>query len=218
MLELQRAFRVWSRYAEERCRKPSTEATIDEVTTTSLDEGGASGGRDPMPLSSADEYFINMTTRQILDRADLPISSVEDLHPPPPLPVPYFGHKDSRAIAKIWILTRAAPDIAENVLEFLDRVGPNHNGHKMAFNMWDNECDGNVTLTCSCGVCENFGALTFVEDLNFEILVSTWEREEKVLKEHKRCIEYSAELSLGFHKIIEELAELQRERENNASK
>ncbi|KAK7434996.1 hypothetical protein VKT23_019902 [Stygiomarasmius scandens] len=174
--------------------------------TTNLDEGGssgASGSRDPMPLSSADKYFINMTTRQILDCADLPISSVEDLHPPPPLPVPYFGHKDPRAIAKIWILTRAAPDIAENVLEFLDHVGPNHNGHKMAFNMWDDKCNGNVTL------CENFGALTFVEDLNFEILVSTWEREEKVLKEHKRRIEYSAELSLGFHKIIEELTELQ---------
>ncbi|KAK7459483.1 hypothetical protein VKT23_009466 [Stygiomarasmius scandens] len=144
-----------------------------------------------MPLSSADEYYINMTTRQVLDRTDLPISSVEDLHPPPLLPVPYFGHKDPRAIAKIWILTRTAPVIAERVFQFLYRVGPLHDSHRMAFNMWDEEENGDVTLSCSCGVIRDLGSLTWLEDMNFEILLGTWEREEKVLQEHVKREAYS---------------------------
>ncbi|KAK7451110.1 hypothetical protein VKT23_012786 [Stygiomarasmius scandens] len=166
----------------------------------------------PFSFSSADKYLINMTIRQILDRANLPISSVEDLHPPPTLPVPYFSYDDPRIIAKIWILTRTASKIAENVFEFLYRTGPDHNGHRMAFNMWDDEHDGNVTLSCSCGVYEDFGSLTWLEDINFEVSVSVWDREERVLQQHKKCIEVSAELSQEFHQFFQELAELQREK------
>ncbi|KAK7464676.1 hypothetical protein VKT23_005883 [Stygiomarasmius scandens] len=168
-----------------------------------------------MPLSSADEYYINMTTRQVLDRADLPISSVEDLHPPPLLPVPYFGHNDPCATAKMWILTRTALVIAERVFQFLRRVGPAHDGHRMEFDMWDEEHNGDVTLSCSCGVFRNFGTFTWLEDMNFEVLLGTWEREEKVLQEHVKRIEHSAELRQEFYKFIQELTE-QENTDNSA--
>ncbi|KAK7471978.1 hypothetical protein VKT23_000086 [Stygiomarasmius scandens] len=137
-----------------------------------------------MSFSSADDYLAKMTVKEILSRADLPTSSVDDLHPPPMLPVSYFCHKNTRCVAKIHIFARTAPKLAEAVFEFVDHVGPAHKGHKMAFALCDDEHEGNVTLNCSCGLYKDFGSMTYFEDMDFLLAVSAWDREEVVLKAH----------------------------------
>ncbi|KAK7433699.1 hypothetical protein VKT23_016717 [Stygiomarasmius scandens] len=157
------------------------------------------------------DNMISMTCLEILSRAGLPCSDTSDLHPPPLPPSRFITCPDIRSIASLHIFEMVAPNLAERVFTFVNKIGPQHKHGGMKLNMHSEDHDGNVTLTCRCGLLLKLGSMNYLEGRNLDVCLWHWDREEKVLKEYLERVEVTARHAREFEEVINELATMKKE-------